>query len=213
MWQISTDEAKAYYDTHDSAHGFSHVLRVYHLAMRIGEQESARLEILRPAALLHDVESSMHDQKKRQQHHLLSAVFAGKILAKHGWTEEGIKAVQHCIRAHRYRDETESPATLEAKVLFDADKLDSIGAVGVARAIAYAALQGNPFYAVPSAQFLADGSHAPGEEHSAYHEYLFKLRRIHQRLLTPTGQALARERHSAMADYFERLSQEVNGEL
>ncbi|NSW53056.1 MAG: HD domain-containing protein [Anaerolineae bacterium] len=210
---LSLSSVKHLYDGSDPVHGFSHIERVYRLCDHIGRAEGAEMEILLTAALLHDVAGADEDSERRENHHRHSADFADTWLAEIGWLPERIAAVSHCIRAHRYRDETESPAMLEAKVLFDADKLDSIGAVGVARAIAYAALQGNPFYAVPSAQFLADGNHAPGEVHSAYHEYLFKLRRIHQRLLTPTGQALAWQRHSAMADYFERLSQEVNGEL
>jgi uncharacterized protein len=120
--------------------------------------------------------------------------------------------VKHCIRAHRYRDRQEPPQTLEAKVLFDADKLDAIGAVGVARAIGYAIQAGQPAYAPPSAQFLETGELEPGEPHSAYHEYHFKLRRIKDRMLTATGRKMAVERHQVMAEFFERLAREMGGE-
>jgi uncharacterized protein len=66
---------------------------------------------------------------------------------------ERIAAVQHCIRAHRFRDDREPPQTLEAKILFDADKLDVLGAIGAARTIAYAVLDGQPVYAEPSPRF------------------------------------------------------------
>lgn len=211
MWQMTPDEAKQLYDAHDSAHGFSHVLRVYHLALQIGEQEGANLDILRPAALLHDVENSMLDRHKRQQHHLLSAEFAGTLLSAHGWTADNIEAVQHCIRAHRYRDENENPQTLEAQCLFDADKLDSIGAVGAARAIAVSVEKGLPFYTPPSEQFLQTGQLAEGEPHTAYHEYWFKLRGVKERLLTVSGKALAAERHHAMTAFFDALAAEVGG--
>ena len=208
MWQLSIDEAKEYYDAHDSAHGFSHVLRVYQLALLIGEEEGANLKILQPAALLHDVENSMLDKEKRKQHHLLSAEFAGKILAEHGWSEDDIQAVRHCIRAHRYRDACETPQTIEAKCLFDADKLDSIGAIGAARAIAVSVEKGLPFYGAPSARFLKSGRLADGESHSAYHEYWFKLRHVKDRMLTSTGKALAEERHRVMTAFFEALADE-----
>jgi uncharacterized protein len=209
VWQLSINEAKEYYDAHDSAHGFSHVLRVYQLAMQIGEEEGANLEIIRPAALLHDVESSMLDKEKRQQHHLLSADFAGDVLSSHGWPDLDIQAVQHCIRAHRYRDENENPQTLEAQCLFDADKLDSIGAIGAARAIAVSIEKGLPFYVQPSEQFLQTGQLADGELHTAYHEYWFKLRHVKDRLLTATGRQMAQQRHQTMVGFFEALKSEM----
>jgi uncharacterized protein len=119
--------------------------------------------------------------------------------------------VEHCIRAHRFRDRREPPQTIEAQVLFDADKLDAIGAVGVARAIGFAVQAGQPAYATPSAQFLATGEMAPGEPHSAYHEYLFKLRHIKERMFTGTGRKLAEERHRFMAAFFESLAEEMTG--
>jgi uncharacterized protein len=99
---------------------------------------------------------------------------------------------------------------LEAQVLFDADKLDAIGAIGVARAVAYAAQQGQPAYAEPSDRFLASGQTQPGEPHSAYHEFIFKLARLKDRLYTRTARQVAAARHEFMAEFFERLHLEQN---
>ena len=126
--------------------------------------------------------------------------------APEGWPEERISAVQHCIRAHRFRDDSEPPHTLEAQVLFDADKLDAIGAIGVARAMAYAARAGQPAYAPPSEQFLRSGKTEAGEPHSAYHEYRFKLVRLKDRLFTPAARHIAEGRHQQMAAFFEQLT-------
>ena len=134
------------------------------------------------------------------------------MLADEGWPAERIAAVQHCIRAHRFRDTREPPATIEAKVIFDADKLDVIGAIGVARVLVYAALAGQPFYTEPSAHFLASGEEEPGEPHSAYHEQLYKLIKIKDRLFTATARALAEERHAYICAYFEQLGLEIRGE-
>ncbi len=136
----------------------------------------------------------------------------GQVLTEAGWPDERIAAVQHCIRAHRFRDEAEQPETLEAQVLFDADKLDAIGAIGVARAIAYAAMDSQPFYAEPSALFLETGRREPSEPHSSYHEYLFKLRKLSQRLYTPSARLLAAGRHQFMTDFYDQLAAELQAE-
>ncbi len=205
------EEARHWYPTADPVHGFDHVLRVYRLAERLARLEGADLQIVLAAVLLHDAQGALADQEARPDHQHASAEFAGQVLHAEGWPEPRIAAVQHCIRAHRFRDESEQPATLEAQVLFDADKLDAIGAIGVARAVAYAALAGQSAYAPPSARFLATGELEPGEPHSAYHEYLFKLRKLKDRLYTPAARAIAGERHATMAEFFNHLGKEIQG--
>ncbi len=211
--RLSLENARGWY-TVDPTHGFEHVLIVLRLAETIARQEGADLEIVRAAVLLHDATppdaagglgGDQHTGAARQEHHLSSAEFAHQVLLADGWPEERIAAVQHCIRAHRFRDDRENPQTLEAQVLFDADKLDAIGARGVLRAIAYALGRGMPAYAPPSAQFQATGQLEEGELHSAYHEYVFKLARLKERMYTPTGRALAEQRHTLMSAYFDAL--------
>lgn len=200
------EEAREFYPDDDPVHGFSHVLRVYRLCELIGTEENADLDIVRAAALLHDVDG---DVDIREEHHLAAASFAEKTLVKEGWEKERIEEVIHCIRAHRFRDNLEEPQTLEAKVLFDADKIDAIGAVGVARAVAYALRAGMDVYAPPSPTYLATGKLAPGESQTVAHEYLYKLRRIKDRIYTKAGQALAVERHELMVLFFEGWLEEI----
>ncbi len=207
------EQARSWYDDADPVHDFEHILRVYHMAERLAEAEGADVEIVRAAALLHDAEGSNPENKAgRKNHHHASADFAARVLRAEGWSEERISAVQHCIRAHRFRDTSEPPQTLEAQILFDADKLDAIGAVGVARVIGYAARVPSPFYFPPSQAFLKSGEKEPGEPHSAYHEYLFKLRNIRQRMYTKSGKAIAEQRHRYLNEFFQRLMAEWNGE-
>lgn len=210
----SLEEARGWYPADDPVHGFDHVLRVLRLAEQFALTEGADLEIVRAAALLHDAEAPFNqgkpkDECQRSNHHLDSAEFARLQLTAEGWSEERVAAVEHCIRAHRFRDDREQPQTLEAQVLFDADKVDAIGAVGVARAIAYAVTHGQPFYAQPSEIFLQTGRKEPGEAHSAYHEYVFKLCKLKDRLFTRSAAALAEERHQRMAEYFVKLQEEA----
>ena len=207
------EQARGWYASADAVHDFEHVLRVYRMAERLALAEGADLEIVRAAALLHDAEGAAPGEGSlRETHHHASAEFAAGILSVEGWTPERIAAVQHCIRAHRYRDNREPPATLEARVLFDADKLDVLGAIGVARVVAYATLAGEPVFARPSARFLQSGEAEPGEPHSAYHEHLFKLRKVKDRLFTDSARAIAGQRHDFLEAYFAKLSSEFHGE-
>jgi len=209
---LTLEKAREWYVNTDAVHDFSHIERVYRMAQRLAMAEGANLEIVNAAALLHDADGTTPGSEVRREHHLRSADFAGMILKQEGWPEEKIKAVQHCIRAHRYRDDSEPPETIEAKVLFDADKLDVLGAIGAVRTVVYAALAGTPFYTEPSAQFLESGVEVAGELHSAYHEYLFKLRNVEKRLFTHTARHIARQRGQYLEEFFNQLIAEYKGE-
>lgn len=204
------EQARAWYTESDAVHDFEHVLRVYRMAERLAAAEGADLEIIRAAALLHDAEGAAPGGESRADHHHASAEFAAQVLASEGWSLERIAAVQHCIRAHRYRG-TEAPQTLEAQIIFDADKLDVLGAIGAARVIGYASLAGTPWYQQPSQQFLDSGKEVEGEAHSAYHEHLFKLRKVRDRMHTATARSIAEERLQYLDEFFERLIEEWNG--
>ncbi len=207
---LTLDQVRQWYTNADPVHDFEHVLRVYHLAERIGRAEGADLGILLAAVLLHDSADAAPDgESDRPTHQHASAEFARKVLTEEGWPEDRIEAVQHCIRAHRFRGD-EAPQTLEAKILFDCDKLDVTGAIGVARSFAYAALAGQPLTAEVSDKFKATFEKEPGEPHTPYHEFLFKLSRV--RFHTATARALAEERQRYLTGYFERLAKEAKGE-
>lgn len=198
----------------DPVHDYDHVMRVYYMAERIAQAEGADLEIVRAAALLHDTVGSApstNTAEERHNHHGSSAEFAAQVLRQEGWPEDRIRAVQHCIRAHRFRFTTDRPDTLEAKVLYDADKLDVLGALGTARTIAYAALAGQPIYTQPSHQFLTTGKEEPGEPHSSYHEYLFKLVKIRDTLNTNTARKIAIGRHDFLVAFYSELAEEAAG--
>ena len=206
------EDAQSWYPVNDHVHGFDHVLRVFHMAERLSLAENADIEIVRAAALLHDAQGSETEggDMGRLNHHFTSAEFARQVLETEGWSEDRIQEVLHCIRAHRFRDQSEQPQTIEAQVLFDADKLDAIGAIGVARALAYSVVEGLPFYAEPSDYFLQIGKKEPGEPHTAYHEHLFKLRKIKTLLYTKTAQAIADQRHRIMDEFFMQLAAEFH---
>lgn len=205
------EQAREWYRPDDPVHGFDHVLRVLALAEQIGRKEGADWEILQAAVLLHDASRDPGRDASEEGHQEASAQFAREVLTRDLWPEQRIEQVLHCIRAHRYRTSDTPPQSREAKVLFDADKLDAIGAVGAARAVAFAVVARQPIYSRPSATFREKGKLEPGEPHSAYHEYLFKLRQIPGRLQTVSGRRLARERIHIMDQFFHRLAEETDG--
>ncbi|MDO9087346.1 MAG: HD domain-containing protein [Anaerolineaceae bacterium] len=210
---LTLEQARAWYPEIDPVHGFDHIERVYHMAEKLAVLEGANLEIVHAAALLHDSRGSDPNSGERLSHHEASALFAEQVLSGEGWTDEQIRAVQHCIRAHRYRGEKENePQTIEAKVLFDADKLDVLGAIGVARTIGYAVQAGQPIYAEPSEQFIENGVKQPGEPHSSYHEYLFKLRKVKARLFTASAIQIAEARDAFLTKFYEQLGAEIRAE-
>lgn len=211
---LTIETARSWYPMTDPVHGFDHVLRVYQTAEKLAQIEGADLEIVRAAALLHDAEGAdtAGGDEGRKDHHEASAEFAAKILQAEGWPDERIAAVQHCIRAHRYRNRSEPPRTLEAKIIFDADKLDVIGAIGVVRTIAFDVVVHAPVFVEPSERFLSTGEKEPGEAHSSYHEYFFKLRKIKDQLYTPSGRQMAESRHRFMESFFEQLAAEMRGQ-
>jgi len=207
----TVDEARAWYPAQDPVHGYDHVLRVLHMAERIGNELGADLEVLRAAALLHDASGAAPGPGGgRKTHEQASAAFAADVLRGEGWPAEKIEQVAHCIRAHRYRG-SEAPRTLEAMILYDADKLDVVGAFGVARTIGYALQAGEPVFAEPSSQFRRGGQGEAGEPHSAYHEFLFKLRHVADRLHTEPGRRIGRTRSALMQRFFEQLEAEAAG--
>jgi uncharacterized protein len=208
---ISIEQARKYYEGNDPTHDFDHVLRVLHMAEHLAKLEGADVEIVRAAALLHDI-SRLEDSALLMQadpetdHAVLAARAVRQILA--GETPGFIDAVAHCIEAHRFRNNIE-PQTIEAKVLFDADKLDSIGAIGIARAFAYAGTLGNPLWGD-----IPDGYSplARDKTHTPRHEFEMKLKLLKDRLYTDSGRRIAAGRHDYMVSFFDQMSAEIEGQ-
>lgn len=202
---ITVEKARQYYEGADAIHDFDHVLRVLALAERLAREENADWEIVRTATLLHDVARGQAD-RMAVDHALAGAELARELLAGH--PAEKVEAVAHAIAAHRFRTGP-APQTIEAKVLHDADKLDAIGAIGVARAFAFGGYEGQRLWAEVPPGYTE--SQATRHQHTPVHEYRIKLSRIRDRLLTSSACKLAEERHTFMVAFFEQLDREVRG--
>ncbi|MGD8242449.1 MAG: HD domain-containing protein [Desulfobacterales bacterium] len=201
-------QVKAHFAGVKGSHDWEHTLRVERLCRRIGPREGADPLVLRLAACLHDIGRGQQDQSRGAVCHAhQGARMAAAIMADHDVAPEIQTNVLHCIRTHRYRND-DPPETIEAKVLFDADKLDAIGAVGVARAYLFAGELGAILHNANS-QIVDTRPYT--REDTGYREFQLKLRYIKDRMLTREGRRLAEARHQVMVDFFERFVAEING--
>ena len=210
MSTLTIDEARTYYSGAESAHDFDHVLRVLAMAERLARAEGADMEIVRTATLLHDIARADEDATGGD-HALMAAERAREMVLQRGMSPAQSDAVAHAIAAHRFRTST-PPQTIEAKVLFDADKLDSIGAIGVARAYQVSGALNQRLWSEVSPDAMATRDQR-NSDHSAYAEFVVKLSKVRERLYTVTARQIADERHAYMAEFFARLGQEIRGEL
>ena len=203
-------EAEAFFREARGSHDWDHTERVLRLCLRIGKKERADLDVLRLAALLHDIGRGEEDRSNgRVCHGRAGAAMAGELLRRRGLETGLVKEVVHCIRTHRFRKRA-VPKTLEAKVLFDADKLDSIGAVGIGRAFLFAGEVGARLH---DNDIDVRRTKPYTREDTAYREFLVKLGRIKDRMFTREGKRIAAERHRFMAAFFDRLNRETDGTL
>ncbi|CAN5482971.1 HD domain-containing protein [soil metagenome] len=208
---LTTAEAYQLYAGSDAAHDFDHILRVTRLAEQIARTEQADVAVVRLAALLHDVPvpEAEHDPDTRRKHHLAAADFARQFLTARGLGTERVANVVHCIEAHRFRDQSIQPATLEAQCLYDADKLDSIGAIGVARAYAYAGRYGSRLWTTPVLAIPPQEQRPTGADYTPVHEFVYKLQQLMATLHTDTARQIGRQRHTFMVAFFSQLDAEL----
>ena len=192
----------------DSAHDAEHIYRVLYNALQIArDEENVNYDILIAACLLHDIGRKEQFADPSLCHAAVGAQKAWRFLTENGFAPDFAEAVAHAIRTHRFR-KAMPPQTVEAKILFDADKLDVTGAIGIARTLMYKADMAEPLYHVLPDGHISDGTEDLGP--SFFREYKFKLEKMYDRFYTKTGEAMARQRQKIAADFYESLYREVN---
>ncbi|MEJ2099751.1 MAG: HD domain-containing protein [Desulfobacterales bacterium] len=200
--------AEARFDGASGSHDWEHTLRVFRLCEMMGPAENADMDVLRVAAYLHDIGRVFQDASSGAVCHAeKGAQMAGPLVEKLPLTDAQKQNIIHCIRSHRFRDD-HRPSTIEAKILFDADKLDAIGAVGVARAFLFAGEVGARLH---NPDIEAEDAKPYSENDTGYREFKVKLCKIKDRMLTAEGRKLARQRHAFMNDFFNRFLEELDG--
>jgi uncharacterized protein len=204
--EVFTKVQSRFADFTDLAHGWEHVYRVYHLSLRIAEQEHADSFIVGMAALLHDVGRTTPDPKK--PHAERSAIFASELLARYDLSDETLQAILHAILAHNYRRGI-TPATLEARVLYDADRLDSMGASGLMR---WAMTIKNKKWSEWKSYHPDDPfalHRTPDDQRYLLDRFFTKLLALSEAMMTETGQALAQNRLTFFGLFLQELQMEL----
>jgi uncharacterized protein len=187
----------------DASHDFSHTERVVELCRRIGPEVGADMDVLITAALLHDV-GLREELEHKIDHATCSAEIAEELLTQEGFGEGFIKKVCYAIRVHRYGKGI-VPETMEAKVLQDADRLDAMGAIGIARALADR--RSGRIYD-PSE---IPGAYDPFAERSALTHIKEKLLMLKESMHTDAAKKIAEGRHRFLELFVEELEEEIKG--
>ncbi len=189
----------------DGSHDASHLLRVWSNVCAIRDVEGGDPEILIAATLLHDCVSVEKNSPFRSSASRLAAAKAADLLTEMGWAEERIESVAHAVEAHSFSAAI-TPETLEAKILQDADRLDALGMIGVARMFYVSGRMGSGLYD-------PEDPHASNRDYDDkrftvdhFHTKLFQLTDSFQ---TETGARLAQIRHARMKRFLDELMQEV----
>ena len=192
----------------DAAHDPQHIYRVLYAALDIaGTVEGVDGDVLAAACLLHDVGRAAQARDPGLDHAEVGAAMAFDFLLGLGWDPGRAGWVRDCVLTHRTRTDRK-PQSLEAKIVFDADKLDVTGAIGVARTLIYGGQIAQAMYQLgPDGEVLT----APDTPPSFFREYNFKLRNLYGGFYTARGAELAAERRAAADGYYDALLREVRG--
>ena len=191
----------------DSAHDKEHIYRVLNVALEIAEGEKGvDADILIAACLLHDIGRKEQYENPALCHAEVGAKKAYDFLYKNGFDREFAGQVSYCIGTHRFRGNN-PPETIEAKILFDADKIDATGTLGIARTLIYNGIEGEPMYSLDKSGLVLDGT--TDKVPSFFQEYKFKLEKVYSKIITETGKKLAEERRQSAVSFYENMLREV----
>ncbi len=188
----------------DPSHDWFHVKRVYRLSKLISKKKDVNLEIIQISALLHDIGRPLEAKGKIENHAAWGAKESEKILSEI-IDEKKIEEIQHCIRSHRYQVGTE-PKSLEAKIISDADNLDALGAIGIARVFSYGGNKGIPIY--DSEITLERDKTEMGR--TQLNHLKKKIMNIKKRIYTEEGKEIANKRESYVESFIKKLEKEIN---
>jgi uncharacterized protein len=189
----------------DAAHDLEHVRRVVRNAQELAAAEGANLEIVLPAAWLHDCVTVPKDSPQRAQASRLAAAQAGRWLRAWGWPEDLLPEIAYAIEAHSFSAGI-PPRTVEAKVVQDADRLDALGAVGLARCLLLGGALGRPLY-VADDPFC---ERRPADDSAACVDHFYtKLLKLGDTMQTAGGKAEAGRRTKFLREFLAELKREI----
>ncbi|MFC9539782.1 HD domain-containing protein [Lysinibacillus sp. NPDC056959] len=197
------DKVRGIYEQFDASHDFQHIERVYQNALAILETESeADAEVVKIAVLLHDVSDKKYTDSKEQEN---------KLIAELPLSEEKKQHIRDCIEQVSFNGGNELEATsLEAKIARDADRLDAIGAIGIARTFAFGGAKGRKLYdKEENARMDMTEDEYRSKNTSSVTHFYEKLLLLKDLMITEKGKQMAEERHQFMVQFLEQLQNEI----
>lgn len=191
----------------DPSHDVAHVERVVYWARKMAISSAAKLEVVIPAAYLHDCVYISKTDPRRSQASRLSADRAVELLGQWKYPAEFFNSIHHAISAHSFS--AKIPAeSLEAKIVQDADRLDALGAVGIMRAYTMGGIKSRPLFSMTDT-FCKN--RPPNDQHNTLDHFYTKLLGLADTLHTPMAREEGRRRLKIMDHFLEALQYELNG--
>lgn len=190
----------------DPAHDFEHIMRVYKNAQKISKQEKVNEKLVLSAVLLHDIVSYPKSDKHSKNSSVESAKKSKSILEKYGFSKEEIIIVSDAIRDHSF-SKNKTPATLVGKILQDADRLDAMGAMGIARVFATGGSLKRPFYNIRD-PFCK--TRKPDDKTWTLDHFYQKLLNLETLMNTKSGKTEAKGRTKVLKEFLKQLKQEIS---
>ncbi len=189
----------------DPAHDFEHVMRVYNNAQKITKKENANQKLVLSAALLHDIVSYPKSSKRSKFSSIDSAKKSKLILKKYDFTTEETTIISDAIADHSF-SQNKIPQTLEGKILQDADRLDALGAIGIARVFATSGSLNRSFYNIDD-PFC--NKRNPNDNLWAVDHFFNKLLKLESMMNTKSGKIEAKKRTKVLKEFLKQLKNEV----
>ncbi len=217
-WLLAlTKETMQREDASDASHDYDHIVRVMALADALQEHEGGELLIIWAAVAFHDI-GQERERRHGGDHAMIGAEMAAELLTHTHFPQDAIPSVQVAIREHRMTGGT-TPSTVEGRILYDADKIDCLGAIGIGRLYCITGLYHQKIYSelppdiVEPIDPRAVRTLRRSPDYSPSIEFRLLFGNLPERMTTTTGRSLAQERYDYMANFFSRLQHEIEGRL
>ena len=189
----------------DSAHDFNHIMRVFKNAKKICKKEKANEKLVLSAVLLHDIVSYPKSDRRSKSSSIESAKISKQILKKYNFTSEEIAIISDAISDHSF-SQKKIPKTIEGKILQDSDRLDALGAIGIARVFATSGNLKRPFYNIDD-PFC--NKRIPDDQTWTIDHFYQKLLKLESLMNTQSGKVEAKRRTKILEGFLKQLKQEV----
>jgi len=193
----------------DGAHDEHHIYRVLYVALDIASyEEKVDRDVLIASCLLHDIGREKQFLDENVCHAQAGGEMAYDFVRTLGWDEAKALHVKECVSTHRFRSSS-PPQSIEAKIIFDSDKLDVAGSVGIARSLIYQGQVGTRLYHVDTKGYIITEKNADTDSNSFFEEYNFKLKNIYNTFFTERAKEIAMKREKNAIDFYNGLYEEV----